>query len=126
MLCPENGNKDFDDLDCRDCKWYYQCFKMEQNGNIWGEQEPTGDNFPIINNQDKEILERHKQYQIDNSEKNKEIINAEQEIRGSIKMIGDYSTWEMIEAVKDCKLRLRFRLIYFKLGGKIPEKGINE
>jgi hypothetical protein len=46
MICPNDGSKDFDDLDCRDCKWYIQCFKMWQNGNIFGKEE-LGDNFPV-------------------------------------------------------------------------------
>jgi hypothetical protein len=67
MLCPNNKGKDFDDLDCRDCEWYMQCFKMWQTGNIWGKiecnpeckakgncsgckWEHLGDNFPNINN----------------------------------------------------------------------------
>jgi uncharacterized CHY-type Zn-finger protein len=51
MVCPNNASKDFDDLDCRDCQWYFQCFKMWQSGNIWNKDEPMGDNFPsfIIN-----------------------------------------------------------------------------
>jgi hypothetical protein len=47
MICPVTGNRDFDDLDCRDCEWYMQCFKMWQDGNIWSKkEEPLGDNFP--------------------------------------------------------------------------------
>jgi hypothetical protein len=48
MICPESANKDFDDLTCQDCKWYMQCFKMWQNGNIWGKEKAIGDNFPMI------------------------------------------------------------------------------
>lgn len=50
MICPENGNKSFDDLECRDCKWFMQCFKMYQHGNIFGKDDPMGDNFPEMNN----------------------------------------------------------------------------
>jgi len=48
MICPNDGSKDFDDLTCRDCKWYMQCFKMWQDGNIFGKD--FGDNFPTMKN----------------------------------------------------------------------------
>jgi hypothetical protein len=73
MLCPKDNSKDFDDIDCRDCEWYMQCFKMWNDGNIWGKIECSpeckakgncsgckwehqknnttlGDNFPKMNN----------------------------------------------------------------------------
>lgn len=49
MLCPKNPNRDFDDMMCRDCNWFMQCFKMWQDSNIWGKESPPGDNFPIQN-----------------------------------------------------------------------------
>jgi hypothetical protein len=49
MLCPKNANKEFDDLNCRDCECFMQCFKMWQDNNIWGNDKPTGDNFPLCN-----------------------------------------------------------------------------
>ena len=57
MICPNNGNKDFDDLLCRDCKWFMQCLKVWQDGNIWGKDETLGDNFPsfIINGECKNL-----------------------------------------------------------------------
>jgi len=71
MICPNNNSKDFDDLECRDCQWYWACFSMWQDGNVWGKEEPIGDNFPTFNEyeqylQDRETLERHKQYQLNN------------------------------------------------------------
>jgi len=98
MICPQDNSKDFDDLDCRDCQWFMQCLKMWRDENIYNKEKPTGDNFPVINN------------------------NQEQEVRNSMNTIGDYSTWEMIEAIANAKVRLRYRLIFLKLGGKIPEK----
>ena len=106
MICPKDSQKDWDDLLCRDCEWYFTCFKMWQDNNIWGkENEPIGDNFPKLPQDTK-----------------KELNNQEQEILNSIRMIGDGATWEMVEAIKDARLRLRYRLIFIKLGGKIPEK----
>jgi hypothetical protein len=113
MICPENGNKDWDDLLCRDCQWYMQCFKMWQDGNIWGKEKATGDNFPKI---------KHDPPKMD---KIRELNNQEQEIKNSINIIGENSTFEMIEAIADYKMRLRYRLIFLKLGGKIPERDIN-
>jgi len=49
MLCPKNANNEFDDLSCRDCEWYMQCFKMWQDNNLWGSDKPTGNNFPTFN-----------------------------------------------------------------------------
>ena len=137
MLCPNNANRDFDDLLCRDCEWYMQCFKMWQNGNIWNKKDdPTGDNFPEMNHGLPSFIENgicekdniticNLGYACDACPYNKkELNNQEQEILSSIRMIGDGSTWEMVEAIKDARLRLRYRLIFIKLGGKIPEKEI--
>ena len=117
MLCPNNPKKEWDDLDCRDCEWYYPCFNMWQDGNIFGKEqerldnEPLGDNFPVKPDFSK-------------IDKIRELNNQEQEVKNSINMIGDYPTWEMIEAIGNAKLRIKYRMIYLKLGGKIPEKEI--
>lgn len=113
MLCPDNGKKDFEDLDCRECKWYFQCFKMWQDGNVFSnEKELIGDNFPVF---DKEKQAN----ELDRLEKgiNKlsDIPTSEQEVKESIKNIGYKNTWEMIEAISDIKLRLRYRIIFLKL-----------
>lgn len=38
MLCPENNNKDFDELDCRDCKWYFSCYNLCKEKNVFGKE----------------------------------------------------------------------------------------
>jgi len=50
MICPDNGDKSFDEFDCQECQWFYQCMKMFKYGNLWGTNNPTGDNYPDINN----------------------------------------------------------------------------
>jgi hypothetical protein len=53
MVCPNNAGKDFDDLDCRDCQWYFQCFKMWQSGNIYGKDEGgIGENYPMFKDEE--------------------------------------------------------------------------
>jgi hypothetical protein len=143
MICPKDSQKDWDDLLCRDCEWYFTCFKMWQDNNIWGkEDEPIGDNFPKINKELPSFIVNgicdkdrpapcqfypciNCSYNPDNQKNaNKELNTQQQEILNSIRMIGDGATWEMVEAIKDVRLRLRYRLIFIKLGGKIPEKEI--
>lgn len=51
MICPNDASKDFDDLDCQECKWYFSCFNMWQDGNIFGKEKTKnneGDNFPVV------------------------------------------------------------------------------
>jgi hypothetical protein len=60
-------------------------------------EEPTGDNFP-------------------------KIPDMEREMRDSIGTIGMGHTWYMIEVISDIKLRLQYRELFFKCGGKIPER----
>lgn len=121
MLCPNEGKKDFDDLDCRKCKWYFQCLKMWQDGNIWEKEKSMGDNYSNldIDKQADELKRLEKEI-----DKFSDVNLQEQEVKNSINMIGDNSTWEMIEVIKDVKLRIRYRMIFIKLGGKIPEKEI--
>jgi hypothetical protein len=116
MICPNDGHKEWDDLDCRDCEWYYQCFKMWQDGNIWGKEQERLDNDH--NAHDEPLGDSFPKFPVEH-------LNAqEQEVKNSINMISDYSTWEMIEAIGNAKLRIRYRMIYLKLGGRIPEKEI--
>jgi len=142
MICPKDSQKDWDDLLCRDCEWYFTCFKMWQDNNIWGKEEEkiTNPKCPYYNrsinfckkrggcsdcperiDRDKSIGDNFPKIPQDTK---KELNNQEQEILNSIRMIGDGATWEMVEAIKDVRLRLRYRLIFIKLGGKIPEKEI--
>jgi hypothetical protein len=46
---------------------------------------------------------------------------AEQNIINSRNMIGDSATWQTIEGIKNFKIRLQYRGIFIKVGGKIPE-----
>jgi hypothetical protein len=64
------------------------------------EEKPVGDNFPIINKGN----------------------NYEQEIINNVRIIGEYSTWNVIEEITDAKLRIKYRMAFLKLGYKIPEK----
>jgi transcriptional antiterminator len=70
-------------------------------------KEPTGDNFPKIPN---DFI----------PDKNTTL--AEQEIINSINMIGQENTWNLIEEISDAKTRIKYRNIFFKYGGKIPER----
>lgn len=45
----------------------------------------------------------------------------EREMLDSISSIGQNATWKMIEAISDIKLRLRYRELFFKCGGIMPE-----
>jgi hypothetical protein len=47
---------------------------------------------------------------------------TEQEVIATINMIGNNGTWELIEMVADYKLRLKYREMFFRVGGKIPER----
>jgi len=67
-------------------------------------EEPLGDNFPKFST-------KHSHSQ-------------EQEIIKSIDMIGEKSTEEMIEAIRDVKLRLKYRMIFINLGYNISKKDI--
>jgi hypothetical protein len=85
MLCPQNNNKDFDDLDCRDCKWFFQCFKMWQNGNIWGKDKTIGDNYPVIPKEKKSPTDTEKT-----------IINA---LAQEIKDYGEERVWNNLNTI---------------------------
>jgi predicted DCC family thiol-disulfide oxidoreductase YuxK len=60
------------------------------------DKRPAGDNFPQI--------------------------PQEREMQDSIGTIGIRHTWEMIEVIANVKLRLQYRNLFFKCGGKIPER----
>jgi hypothetical protein len=92
-------------LDLNRGKKLEEPIKLDNDHNAY--DEPLGDNFPII----------HKDVK-------KELNNQEQEIINSIRMIGEYSTWDMIEAISDARMRARYRLIFLKQGGKIPEREV--
>jgi hypothetical protein len=63
------------------------------------EEEPLGDNFP-------------------------QIPDREREMRDSIGTIGVGHTWEIIESIKDVRIRLQYREAFFRCGGTIPEREI--
>lgn len=90
--------------DCSICEgiMIWQDRKTEDN-----RETPSGDNFPK--------LDQNKIYEI------KELIN-QYEIINSIRIIGDSATWRMVEAIGDARLRLRYRMIFLKLGGKMPKQ----
>lgn len=58
----------------------------------------------------------------DNSDifQEKEIKLQEQELSNSVRMIGEKHAWIMVEAIADVKLRVRYRMLFFKLGYKMP------
>jgi hypothetical protein len=120
MLCPDNANADFDDMLCRDCKHFQYCFERWQTMENYGnKEESSGDNYPQFDKEkQKEELNRLGQ----GLDKLGNINIQEQEIKHSIDTIGDFETWKMIEYIADPILRLRYRFIFIKLGGRIPEK----
>ena len=63
----------------------------------------VGDNFPQLNERVSKM--------------------EEAEIKNNLNMIGNNATWQCIEAIKDAKLRLRHRSIFFQLKGVMPEGG---
>ena len=60
-------------------------------------EEPTGDNFPLI-------------------------IDKEREMLDSFGTLGMGHTWYFIENIIDVKLRLQYRKTFFACGGQIPER----
>lgn len=47
---------------------------------------------------------------------------TEQEVKNNINLIGNNMMWAIIEMIKDYKLRLEYRKLFFQVGGTIPEK----
>ena len=103
MICPKNANKDFDVDNCISCEYYRQCFVHSGFNNY-------GDNFLK--------LDRDKLYEIG---RDKELNNQKQEMISSILLMGYSATWISIEAIKDYKMRLKYRKAFLKVDGKIPE-----
>ena len=74
------------------------------------EDDIIGDNYPN--------LPRKDYYTID------EIVEMDlvESVSETIKNIGHKRTWECIERLVNAKQRGRFRMLFIKAGGKIPEK----
>jgi len=56
--------------------------------------------------------------QLENNEEQK-MIN---DIVESIGQIGNNKTWDTIERISDFKLRIKLRVLFLKLGGRIPNR----
>lgn len=118
MICPKNPINDYDNLDCRDCEKYQECFDKwfkTENFNV--------ENFDKNNfGEDSAKLDRDKIYEIGKESKKENLTVSEQEVIYSINMIGSSSTWLAIEAIGNAEVRGRYRMIFFKVGGIMPEK----
>jgi len=79
--------------ECIICKGH-MFFDTDQEEKI---EEPLGDNFPKLPDREQEMLE-------------------------NFRVLGMANTWYMIEAFTDIKIRLQYREMFFKCGGKIPLK----
>lgn len=44
------------------------------------------------------------------------------QIENDIEVMGHSRVWEIIEGISDAKIRGRYRLDFFKVGGKVPEQ----
>lgn len=55
MICPQNKNENFDEIKCRNCKYYLVCYKLINNGNLWQKNNPTNEEKLIINSLAQEI-----------------------------------------------------------------------
>jgi hypothetical protein len=100
-------------LICEDCG-YAICLTNEELMNRFGEkcnlcggmmfleqkkekeEQAPGDNFPLIPDRQQEMLD-------------------------NFRILGMNYTWYLIEAFTDIKLRLQYREMFFKCGGRIPE-----
>ena len=88
--------------------------------------EPTGDNFPKLSDCPEDYGATCNKGKAcdsckDNSDifQEKEIKLQEQELSNSVRTIGEAHSWCMIEAIADVKLRVRYRMLFFKLGCKM-------
>lgn len=95
MICPNEGNKFFDEQNCIYCQWYQQCYKAEQSGNIFGTDEALGDNFPNISDCPADKGEICNKGKACDSCKDNKITNEEVEkFKIELSNIIFYSEWE--------------------------------
>lgn len=108
MICPKNPNYDFDVDNCISCEHYSEC--MAHSG-----FNACGDNYPSSFKNSNSSIPKKENYSL-----------IEQEMISTINWLGHSGTWLSIEAIKDPIMRLKYRRIFLKVGGKIPEGDIND
>lgn len=100
------GNDMYDYNECAICggKMTAEGSKQKRlDHNHKAHDELLGDNFPVL----------HKKLDIEPTEE--EVINT-------FNLIGNNAMWEVIELINDFKIRLKYRTLFFKIGGTVPEK----
>ena len=98
MICPNNGEKEFDDIDCQQCKSFQNCFKQYKEINSWEKDYTPGDNFPKMENEKKDKS-------LTDSERL--MINA---LAKEIKEYGEQPVWDKINT-----MILESRMYYIEL-----------
>ena len=107
-------------LKCRDCGYEKEILEIEAIDNM-GCEMCGGDMFT---QEMLEELEKDKAVGDNFPQLNERVSKMEEaEIKNNLNMIGNNASWQCIEAIKDAKLRLRYRSIFFQLKGVMPEGG---
>lgn len=101
MICPNNGNKSFDEEDCISCDYYSQCLSHSNFNNL-------GDNYPVLPKEEKKSP----------TDSERLIINA---IAQEIKDYGEERVWNNLNTIPIDK-RLDYLEIFFS-AKRLLEKG---